>query len=180
MKKEIMFLFLAATGLIFTGCFHHVPPPPSNVVYNFQPSSILRLCPDHVRGDREFKGHGPNVKTTATLERRSSDTEIWVKLTLFAEETKSDWTTGSGNWDKLLWTTPAGTKIVSINSDMTSQASYIDTDHSLDVPAVSGGNLVSKFEIMGDTSGKDVGNCTTDDVYLNVHFNPISGMRTQP
>jgi hypothetical protein len=34
---------------------------------------------------------------------------------------------------------------------------------------------VEIFEIMGDTGGNDVGNCTSDDVYMNVYFNEIRG-----
>jgi hypothetical protein len=181
MKKQMIFLLLAATGLIFASCYHHIPDDdktPSDVAFTFQPPSFNRLCPTHVGGDREFKGHGPKVRTSATLELRNSNTEVWVKMFLNAKETRDDWTEAEGNWDRLLWQVPPGSTITSINSSMASQASYTDTDHSLDSPAVTGGSLVSRFEVMGDTGGNDVRNCTDDDVYLNVQFNPVSGMRT--
>ena len=31
------------------------------------------------------------------------------------------------------------------------------------------------FEIMGDTGGNDVGNCTAGDVYMNVYSNEMRG-----
>jgi hypothetical protein len=53
-----------------------------------------------------------------------------------------------------------------------SEISYTDTDHTVNwfYPA---DNLVSAFAIMGDTSGNDIGNCTADDAYLSVYFEPI-------
>jgi hypothetical protein len=32
---------------------------------------------------------------------------------------------------------------------------------------------VQRFEILGDTGGNDIGNCTLDDVYVKVFFNQI-------
>jgi PKD repeat protein len=136
------------------------------------PSAILRKCPTHIGGDREFAGHGPDVEASAKLtvvENR----HIYVDIYLHEKETRYDWTECVGNWSELIYTAPSSRKIFSILSDMASVTSYRDTDHALDRPPVRGGNLVSKFEIMGDTGGDDVGNCTHDDAYINVYFNPI-------
>jgi hypothetical protein len=35
------------------------------------------------------------------------------------------------------------------------------------------GGFVRRFEIMGDTLGDDVGNCTSDDVFLSAAFDPV-------
>ncbi len=149
------------------------PVPPDEEKRNFTPESITRQCPTHIGGDREFKGHGPDVTVRATLSIRNSNTEVWVNLYLHAKETRSDWTEAEGSWDKKLWTVDSGFKIKRIESDISSNASYRDTDHDLDRPSVRGGSLVDRFEVMGDTGGNDVGNCTDDDVYLNVYFNRI-------
>lgn len=139
----------------------------------FTSPSFSRLCPTHIGGDREFNGHGPDVTATVSIAIRNSNTEIWATIYLHAKETRSDWTEAEGQWNKKLWTAPSGKKIVDITSDTYSETSYVDTDHDLDRPPVRGGNLVRQFEIMGDTGGNDVGNCTSDDVYINVRFNDI-------
>ena len=48
-----------------------------------------------------------------------------------------------------------------------------DRDHAIDYLTPKGG-LVSRFIVMGDTGGNDVGNCTDDDVFFEIEFNPIS------
>jgi hypothetical protein len=34
-------------------------------------------------------------------------------------------------------------------------------------------NLVREFQIKGDTGGKDIGNCTSDDAYLSLFLRPL-------
>jgi hypothetical protein len=150
-----------------------IDPEPVIHTRTFNPAPITRLCPTHVGGDREFRGHGPDVEARASLERRNSNTEIWVNLYLHAKETRADWTEARGSWSRHLWTVPSGETIINIISHQSSSAYYRDTDHDLDRPSVTGGNLVRRFEIMGDTGGNDVGNCTADDVYMSVTFNQV-------
>lgn len=142
-------------------------------IRRFTPAAIKRLCPDHVGGDREFKGHGPDVTARATLSIRGGSKEVWVSLYLHAKETRSNWTEAEGGWERKLWTAPEGFVIDRFATDRASEATHRDTDHQLDRPAVRGGALVESFEIMGDTGGNDVGNCTADDVYMNVYFNEV-------
>lgn len=143
-------------------------------IVEFTPGSFTLLCPNHIGGDREFDGHGPAVKASATLKLKNLNKELWVELYLHAKETRSDWTEAEGKWEYKIWDAPSGKKIKRIISDSSSGAQYVDTDHTLDIPTVTGGSLVYKFEIMGDTRGNDVGNCTADDVYMNVYFNSVT------
>jgi len=179
-----LFYFMLFFGIVsfVSGCcstFSQLPwcPEPDQTLedFSFIPSSITRLCPTHIGGDREFDGHGPDVTARATLSKRNNNKEVWVTLYLHAKETRSDWTEAEGTWERILWTVPAGKKIISFETNISSEANYRDTDHALDRPSVQGGNLVRTFEIMGDTGGNDVGNCTSDDVYMNVYFNEIRG-----
>ncbi|UCH96975.1 MAG: hypothetical protein JSV88_09030 [Candidatus Aminicenantes bacterium] len=173
-KKLKLLAILIGLGIIYSGCCSLFPNlPKCEQDREFTPPSITRLCPSHIGGNRDFAGHGPDVQATASLELRNSRTEIWVKLYLHAKETRSDWTEAEGTWNRKLWTVDPGYTISRIVSDQSSNASYRDVDHDLDRPSVVGGNLVDKFEIMGDTSGNDVGNCTSDDVYMNVYFNKV-------
>lgn len=139
---------------------------------SFTPGPYTRLCPTHINGDREYKGHGPDVEASAKL-RIVNEKEIYVDLYLHQKETRSNWTECLGNWSYLIFTVPTNWKIKNIITDVSSTTSYRDTDHDLDRPTVSGGNLVNRFEIMGDTGGNDVGNCTSDDAYMNVYFNEV-------
>lgn len=134
-------------------------------------SPILRFCPEHIRGDREFAGHGPLVSVEAKLEIEGD--QIYLVYTLHAVETERDYTEALRTKRELIYTAPPRTTILSIESDTWSRAKYTDDDHDLDYPDVTGG-LVKYFEILGDTGGDDVGNCTSDDVYMNIYFNTIS------
>lgn len=139
----------------------------------FTPEAFTRLCPELIGGDKDFKGHGPRVEARATLSIRNNSTEVWVDLYLHAKETTKNWTEAEGRWEEKLWTAPAGMVIHKIKTDIESNTSYNDSNHELDKPAIRGGSLVKQFEIMGDTEGNDVGNCTDNDVYMNVYFNPV-------
>ena len=132
-----------------------------------------RLCPKRTgNGDREFSGNGPRVKATARIAILGK-TRIRLTLSLHAKETKSDWTEARGTWSYTVYTAPSGYKITRILSNVVSEAAYTDNNHKLDIPKVTRGNLVRRFEVMGDTGGNDVGNCTTGDVYMNVVFNTV-------
>lgn len=161
------------SGLIFV--FSSVKDASAQAIemIEFVPDAITRLCPDHRGGDREFNGHGPNVTAHADMEIKLN-TELWVKLYLHVKETRADWTEAEHTWDRQLWTAPSGYVILGVASDMDSNAFYEDSNHELDRPAVRGGDLVRQFEILGDTGGDDVSNCTDDDVYMNVYFNKVN------
>jgi hypothetical protein len=141
--------------------------------YNLGYRSFTRLCPTHVAGDREFAGHGPDVYANAFVYTTGhSDEQLAVSFYLRERETRSDWSEASKSWAYLLYTAPSGQSIWYIYNTQFSEVTYTDTDHYLDwfYPA---DNLVSAFVIMGDTSGNDIGNCTADDAYLSVYFEPI-------
>ena len=139
----------------------------------FKPSPIKRLCPKHVKGDREFDGHGPDVRTNVRLSISRNKRNIVANISLTATETMRNWTTAKGSWSRNIWTAPSGYQIVRILSSKSSSASYRDSNHHIDRPRRIRGRLVKTFEIMGDTRGNDVGNCTSDDVFLSVFFNRI-------
>jgi len=136
-----------------------------------QPAPIRDLCPKKIGGDKEFDGHGPVVKASTQLFVKDNNS-LWVWLTLRAKETKSDWTEAYGEWEVPLWNAPIGFRITGFTPS-TSTANYTDSNHQLDVPSITGGSLVRRFEMLGDTKGDDIGNCTKDDVYMNVFFNEV-------
>ncbi|KIC95464.1 RICIN domain-containing protein [Flavihumibacter solisilvae] len=139
---------------------------------------VLKLFPDHVKGDRDFKGNGPNVTATVRIRISNDQKHILGEFNCSFAETVGDWTTAVGNWTFSLYEAPPGKKIMKINSATFSQAAYVDNDHSIDNIGVSGGDLVRSFEMNGDTGGDDVGNNTDDDTYMSVHFNPVKFVLT--
>jgi len=137
------------------------------------PQSRTRLCPKICGGDKEFNGNGPEVNATASLFIKDKKA-LWVKIYLKAKETKHDYTCTKGEWTYPVWEAPNNFEITDFSPSGVSKARYIDTNHQLDKPSISGSSLVRKFEIMGDTGGDDTGNCTGNDVYINTYFNEVS------
>ncbi|MCP4420679.1 MAG: hypothetical protein GY805_29070 [Chloroflexi bacterium] len=131
-----------------------------------------RLCPDKIGGNRDFSGNGPDVTATANLYVKNN-TELWIKVTLHAKETKSDWTEAYKEWNWSVWPGTGGARITGFTPIGTSTATYRDNNHQLDTPNITGSALVQRFDIIGDTDGDDIGNCTLDDVYMKVQFNQI-------
>jgi hypothetical protein len=127
------------------------------------------------RGDAEFSGAGPEVTASARLSlKNDNNSEVWVHIWLDAQETEWDWRSTGGDWDFFVGSVPFSREIVGIISPAKSITHYMDTNHNLDrLPAA--GNLVSQFEIMGDTGGdiggNDVNEYSDDDVYINIIFN---------
>lgn len=88
-------------------------------------------------------------------------------------ETVSDWSEAVYDEYITLYTAPAGRTITSINSDTYIEVNYIDWNHNT-APVTLGSNQPAwRFIMNGDTQGNDIGNCTTDDAYLTVNFNPV-------
>ena len=84
------------------------------------------LCPSRLeRGDREFGGHGPKVKSEVKLRLANNGTEVWADITFSAIETVQDFSTTSGKWSKKVFDVPYGKKIMAINSDMASRTQFI-------------------------------------------------------
>lgn len=77
------------------------------------------------RGDREFGGHGPKIKSEVKLRLANNGTEIWADITFSAIETVSDFSTTSGKWTRKVYETPYGKKITSIVSDQASRTSFV-------------------------------------------------------
>jgi len=89
-------------------------------------------------------------------------------------ETQTDWTEARYDEYITLYTAPAGKAISEITSADYLNYNYTDYSHSPLTISFNSQTLASKFISNGDTSGNDVGNCTDDDAYLSVYWNPIT------
>ena len=84
------------------------------------------LCPKSLeRGDREFDGHGPRVKSEVKIRLANNGTEIWADISFSAIETVHDWSTTSGKWSRKVYEAPYGKKITKILSDDASRTSFV-------------------------------------------------------
>jgi hypothetical protein len=126
------------------------------------------FVPPRVGGDREFKGHGPRVRVSATLSIRNAN-ELWTTLSMNAKETTADWTEADGSAEFLVYRDPQVARITRVLSDTHSFHGYTDTNHATDFLELPAGELVRQFECVGDTAGQEAGLRTG----VRAHFNPI-------
>lgn len=137
--------------------------------------SYAKFIPSHVRGDRDYAGHGPDVSLKGSLELITNSfggTTGRVRLAMTATETVADWTTANGVRYEPLFATDAGYRVSSIvdsggrNVVLQDSKSYRDTDHSDDllapgyVTSTFFTSFVSRYVVTGDTSGDEAGTRT--------------------
>lgn len=113
---------------------------------------------DHLRGDREYNGHGPHITAGITIVPVGS--RLNYEVFMSAVETTSDWTTVQGSGRGELSISPAvpdDRRIVSIIGSTVSNVDYVDRNKDDDHVSPTNGGPVSEFVFTGDTDGDDVG-----------------------
>lgn len=145
---------------------------PQTAELTVTPSNVIRLCPTWIGGDRDFGGIArvmAKVSLYAVNER-----ELWSRVEFDVLEPNPDYTHANRVVTSRFYTAPYGWKIDAILSQATVLWEFTDQDHSEDVRNYSSTlSPVLTFRCKGDTGGNDVGNCTSDDSYLSVYYNPI-------
>lgn len=102
-----------------------VTPPVTETTINLEDINEW-LCPNKlIRGDREFDGNGPVVKSEVKLRIGGNGTELWADITFNAKETKHDWSETDGRWSKKVYDAPYGKKITQILTDKASRTKFI-------------------------------------------------------
>lgn len=142
-----------------------IPPEHIKTISDLDPTP--KFIPPHVGGDKDFKGHGPNVDVTTSISIENEN-EIWARVWMRAIETKSDWTEASGSTRYLIYRNE--NKILQILSDTQSSAHYRDYNHQQDRLNLPATELVRQFIITGDTRGNEAGTKTG----VVAVFNPIT------
>lgn len=104
-----------------------VTPAGSSSITTIKLEDIIEpLCPSRlIRGDREFDGHGPKIKSGVVLRISPDKTTLLADINFFAEETTADWSYTKGNWTRTVYKAPAGKKISAIVSDNNSYTQFI-------------------------------------------------------
>ncbi|MEL6674540.1 MAG: hypothetical protein AAFR61_20185, partial [Bacteroidota bacterium] len=129
--------------------------PELRTVY-ITPSSFSFL-PPHTRGDREFKGNGPQVRISTYLYKNSR--QAYLRVYMKAEETKSDWTTAEGTSSRhYFYNAPTGWHIKKIDgqNSFPGVVEYLDTDTQDDIFNTT----LGQFVVVGDTKGHEAGTRT--------------------
>ena len=201
MKKKtpvlILLLFFAVQGIAQT----KIIAPPTTVklapesrdsLVTFIPTTIGPYCPKQLLGgDREFSGNGPEI--WASIELKIIDGKhIDAYVMLHARETKSDWSETKGSWVKRLYSVPNNyTTIAALESGKFSEVHFTSrpgpsvfspvgiTDLGRgsrgEEPTAKDDGLVSRWNIVGDTSGGDISEDDNphDDTSVTVQLNPM-------
>jgi hypothetical protein len=128
------------------------PPICQTSFFTFQPAEISYM-PPLTRGDREFDGNGPDVYSSVNLINTGNS--VIARVYMKAVETESDWTTGEGSRDFVIYNADPGKVIESIVTPTFASYSYRDDNHDMDNFAGTG--PVFKFHFVGDDDGDDVG-----------------------
>jgi len=140
------------------------PPQPRDIVIGL---SSFNYTPPHTHGDTDFAGHGPSVHVACDIA--FDGIGIIARVSMDAVETEDDWTEANGlsEW-RQVYTPPPGVRILAFLGPIHSEASYVDTNHTLDSICLSPADLVKCFHCVGDTaSDNDAGTATM----VNVEFN---------
>ncbi len=141
-----------------------LPPQPRDIVIGM---SSFNYTPPHTHGDADFAGNGPAVHVACDIA--FDGVGIIARASMDAVETEDDFTEANGlsEW-RQVYAPPPGVRILAFLGPIHSEASYVDTNHTLDSICLSPADLVKCFHCVGDTgSDNDAGTATM----VNVEFN---------
>ncbi|PSN16112.1 hypothetical protein C7293_04035 [filamentous cyanobacterium CCT1] len=91
---------------------------PNDITEPLVPTAVLR-------GDREFDGNGPDITARLKLVVSPDGRHVIAKIYFLAFETKPDWSTTESTWEKIVYTAPAGRRILSLASPASSEVRFI-------------------------------------------------------
>jgi hypothetical protein len=116
----------------------------------------MTFTPPHTRGDKDYSGNGPRVVVDAWVEQEGQ--QLYMVVKMHAEETKSDWTTASGQTRSLFYSAPVGRRITAVEGtrNWPGLVSYYDSNHEVDKFNTSLGPV----SVFGDHKGDDAGSYT--------------------
>jgi hypothetical protein len=137
------------------------------------PQTIGPYIPPKVAngGDDEFNGNGPNIDIAVNLITTLQ--QVKARVYMNAIETRSDFTQVQGYQDFIIYTAPDNMRVDHVSGATSSRYQYTDKGYSMDKPYIikmGSGDLVDKYEVIGDEGGNDVGHTGV----AAVHLNPIT------
>jgi len=141
---------------------------------SYRPAPILNICPEHINGNSNFSGNGPDVDISVKA-RIKENKYIFAEITFHLKQTNGNSPTeGLVQIEEMIYQAPSGKEIMELLSSDSSDVVYTDTNRDLDVMPPDSGSLVREFRVMGDTNATDFPNdCINDGSKLDVHFNDL-------
>ncbi len=128
--------------------------------------------PPHTNGDKDFNNNGPRMVSHVYLKH--DGTKVFAQIYLYAQETKSDWTTAAGTsqWVEI-YSVKDGYRINRIkeatdylNILRNNNVDYVD--NSIDDYVVE--TVVGRAIVVGDTAGDEAGSKTK----INLNIKPFN------
>ena len=137
-------------------------------------SASIQVIPRHVgRGDKEFNGHGPCIRATAQVFSAENGTQLYGSVDVDMWECpdnmtliRKDYTEGIGREERVIFTPDQDEEIVEILSPMAVLLEFVG--EGINPQSKTDSGLVSRWNIVGDTEGNDVG-----ESYVTATFNPV-------
>lgn len=141
-------------------------PPETKKIENITPPSLTYM-PPRTGGDREFAAHGPHIEISVWVHKTRE--YVFLNLDMFAQETKSDWTTAKGkSQDHRVYDAPPGWHIKEIVGKTSWEAIVAYTDSDEDVDPFN--RDLGQFRIKGDNQGEDAGRQTQVNVTFSYKY----------
>ena len=152
------------------GIDKRLPEPPVIETATTQQREIIWI-PPHTNGNKDFDGDGPRMISHVYL--RHDGKKVYAQVYLYAQETKSDWTTAAGtsNWIEI-YNAKEGYRINRIkdptdylNILRTNNLDYVDSsieDYIIET-------VVGRAIVVGDTEGDEAGTRTK----INLNLKPF-------
>jgi hypothetical protein len=132
------------------------------------------FCADRVNqiGDNEFDGNGPEVDGKFILSEENGDIYMTIDVN-FKEGGTLDLTEGAINKKIKIAKVPVGKVFVRFTDGDTDQFFYTDSQHDIDKPTINGGGFVYDLQVLGDTSGEDLGCSKGEDAQIEFRIKPF-------
>jgi hypothetical protein len=138
--------------------------------HQFSPEPITYM-PPHTKGDRDFDGHGPTVKTVVQLVNVGSKLSVIVAMKAYESNAngspKSDRTTARGVQGFPLFEAPPGWRIDRVRGAKETSHTYRDDDFEEDRFNMGSGTPVKRFLYVGNTPSLEAGTKTKVDITFN-------------
>ncbi|HWB75166.1 MAG TPA: hypothetical protein VG755_09420 [Nannocystaceae bacterium] len=139
------FLTTLVLGSVGLAALMPTPALAAPTTLDVQPTNIVeQLVPTKVyEGDREFDGHGPDITTTVNVRISDDGRKLLARVYFKARETQADWSTTKAEWERTVYTAPAGKTITRV------------------IGAVEDGQLVDSPTCIGARAGRCIASSTS-------------------
>ncbi len=155
------------------GNYYSVPIAPRIIpdcqvkLYTHPARDVIDFVPPHKSGDKDFWGNGPEIYTAVTIF--IEDNIVKAEILMTAQETKNGDTRAEGRGIFTIYTPEPNWIIQKITTDTFTEHRYIHSTWDPYPVNTGSGELVNRFEFVGDVWGEESGTKTK----VRVIFNPI-------